>query len=67
MRTTASNSVSPAVTFTVRGVFPSLSSVTPVKENSSSPVRPRLSAVSPSGYCSGSTPMPIRLERWIRS
>ena len=69
MRTTASNSMlcpSPS-TLTVRGVVPSLSPVTPVNENVSSPVRPSDSAVSPSGYCSGSTPMPIRLERWIRS
>ena len=33
----------------------------------SSPVRPSDSAVSPSGNCSGSTPIPTRLERWIRS
>ena len=39
----------------------------PVIENVSSPVSPSDSAVSPSGYCSGITPMPIRLERWIRS
>ena len=36
-------------------------------ENVSSPVSPSDSAVSPSGNCSGSTPMPIRLERWMRS
>ena len=34
MRTTASNSVSPAVTFTVRGVLPSLSPVTTVYDAS---------------------------------
>ena len=56
-----------ALTLTVLGVLPSLSSVTPVIENVSSPVRPSDSAFSPSGNCSGSTPMPIRLERWIRS
>ena len=31
------------------------------------PVSPSDSAVSPCGYCSGITPMPIRLERWMRS
>ena len=36
-------------------------------ENSSSPVSPSDSAVSPSGYCSGRTPIPIRFDRWIRS
>ena len=59
--------MSPALTFTVRGVLPSLSSVTPVIENVSSPEMPRDSALSPSGYCSGSTPIPIRFDRWIRS
>ena len=54
-------------TFTVRGVVPSLSAVTPVIEKVSSPVSPSDSAFSPSGYCSGSTPMPIRFDRWIRS
>ena len=39
----------------------------PVIENVSSPVRPSDSAFSPSGNCSGMTPMPIRFERWIRS
>ncbi len=67
MRTTASNSTSPAVTLTVLGVVPSLSAVMPEIENVSSPVRPSDSAVSPSGNCSGMTPMPIRLERWMRS
>ena len=33
----------------------------------SSPVRPSESAVSPSWNCSGRTPIPTRLERWIRS
>ena len=46
---------------------PSLSASTPVMENVSSPVRPSDSAVWPSGYCSGITPMPIRFERWMRS
>ena len=52
MRTTASNStpaVAARVTLTVRGVVPSLSAVTPVIENVSSPVRPSDSAVSPLG------------------
>ena len=39
----------------------------PVIENSSSPVRPSDSADSPSGNWSGSTPIPTRLERWMRS
>ena len=39
----------------------------PVIENSSSPVSPSDSASSPSANCSGSTPMPTRLERWMRS
>ena len=30
-------------------------------------VRPSDSALCPSGNCSGSTPMPTRLERWMRS
>ena len=33
----------------------------------SSPLSPSDSTLSPSGNCSGSTPMPIRLERWMRS
>ena len=71
MRTTASNSIGPSApsawTLTVFGVVPSLSASTPVMVKVSSPVRPRLVADSPLGYCSGSTPMPMRLERWIRS
>ena len=39
----------------------------PAIENSSSPVRPSDSAESPSANWSGSTPMPTRLERWMRS
>ena len=35
--------------------------------NVSVPSSPRLSAVSPSGNVSGSTPIITRLERWIRS
>ena len=46
---------------------PSLSSVIPLIAKVSSPVRPSDSAVWPSGNCNGSTPMPIRLERWMRS
>ncbi len=68
MRTTASNSTPVSVvTFTVRGVVPSFSSVTPETEKASSPVRPRESAVWPSGNWSGRTPMPMRFERWMRS
>ena len=33
----------------------------------SSPVRPKESAETPSGNWSGRTPIPIKLERWIRS
>ena len=35
--------------------------------STSSPSRPSDCAVSPSGSCSGSTPIPIRFERWMRS
>ena len=52
---------------TVFGVVPSLSAVMPEIENVSVPSRPSESAVSPAGNCSGMTPMPIRLERWMRS
>ena len=45
----------------------SLTSASPETVNSSSPVRPSDSRVSPCGNCSGSTPIPIRLERWMRS
>jgi len=72
MRTTASNStLSPdslvAVTFTVRGVRPSLSSVMPAMSKVSVPSRPSDEADSPCGNCSGITPMPMRFERWMRS
>ena len=71
MRTVASNSSTrPSFsieTVTVRGVTPSLSAVMPEIEIVSSPVRPMSSAVLPAGNCSGSTPIPIRLDRWIRS
>ncbi len=71
MRTVASNSSSrPSLsifTVTVRGVMPSFSSVIPEIEIVSSPVSPMSSAVLPPGNCSGSTPMPIRFDRWIRS
>ena len=52
---------------TVLGMPPSLSASTPVNENVSVPVSPSDSAFWPAGYCSGSTPIPIRLERWMRS
>ena len=35
--------------------------------NVSLPIRPSDFAVSPSLNCSGRTPIPIKLERWIRS
>ena len=56
-----------AVTLTVRGVMPEFNSVMPETAKISSPVRPRESAETPSGNWSGRTPIPIRLERWIRS
>ena len=52
-----------AVTSTL---FASPSSRSPTSKVSS-PVRPSESIVSPSGNWSGTTPIPIRLERWIRS
>ena len=36
-------------------------------QNTSCPVSPREAACWPSANCSGSTPMPIRFERWMRS
>ncbi|KAG1531638.1 hypothetical protein G6F50_016589 [Rhizopus delemar] len=39
----------------------------PVMAITSEPSRPRLCAFSPLRNCSGSTPMPIRLVRWMRS
>ncbi len=44
-----------------------IASARPVIENVSSPVSPSEAALSPSRNCSGSTPMPIRFERWMRS
>ena len=71
MRSLASNSTtrspSVAVTATVFGLTPSFSDPIPVIEKTSWPVRPSDSAFCPSAYCSGSTPMPIRLDRWMRS
>ncbi|CNU29984.1 Uncharacterised protein [Mycobacterium tuberculosis] len=72
MRTTASNSIvapSPLVawTHTVLGVLPSLSTSIPVMSKTSVPSSPNDDADFPSGNCSGITPMPIRLDRWIRS
>ena len=42
-------------------------SAIPVSVNASRPVRPSDAALSPSRNWSGSTPIPTRLERWIRS
>ena len=68
IRTRAVNSLSPAFTWTSVGSSPSLSgSARPVIVNSSSPVRPSDSTDSPSGNMIGRTPMPTRLERWMRS
>ena len=72
MRTSASNSTdSPpslvATTLTVFGVVPSLSSSMPVMSKVSVPSRPSDFQDSPSGNCSGMTPMPMRFERWMRS
>jgi hypothetical protein len=39
----------------------------PVMVNVSAPVSPSDCVVSPGGNCSGSTPMPIRFDRWMRS
>ena len=55
------------MTCTVSGTGPSLIAVMPVMSKVSVPSRPSDSADSPAGNCSGSTPIPIRLERWIRS
>src|SRR3546814_8955837 len=54
------------VTFTLT-VWRGVRSATPVMVNWSSPVRPSVSRVWPSTNCNGSTPMPTRFERWIRS
>ncbi len=48
-------------------MVPSFRPVTPAMSKVSVPSRPSESAVSPAGNCSGSTPMPMRFERWIRS
>ena len=39
----------------------------PVMSKTSVPSSPSDVGDSPAGNCSGSTPMPIRLERWMRS
>ena len=39
----------------------------PVMSKTSSPVRPSDAADSPARNCRGRTPMPMRLERWMRS
>ena len=39
----------------------------PTVEKTSSPVRPRLFGSWPGRNSSGTTPMPIRFERWMRS
>ena len=68
MRTSASNSTPVSVrTLTVDGISPSFSAVTPVMVNVSVPDSSSDSAFVFGGNCSGSTPMPIRLERWMRS
>ena len=72
MRTTASNStlepsVLVAVTFTVFGVLPLLSSSMPVMSKVSVPSSLSDAADSPAGNCSGMTPIPIRFDRWMRS
>ena len=48
-------------------MVPSLISAMPSMLYVSLPVRPRDSALAPGLNWSGSTPMPIRLERWMRS
>ena len=54
---------------TSRGASPPLfiAAAKPSIEKISSPVSPSDCALSPSGNCSGSTPIPTRLERWMRS
>ena len=54
-------------TATVFGAAPSLSGARPVMVNSSCPLRPSEAALSPSANWRGRTPIPIRLERWMRS
>ena len=44
-----------------------IASARPSIEKTSSPVSPSDSALCPSGNCSGSTPIPTRFERWMRS
>ena len=39
----------------------------PDTSRDSSPLSPSDSALSPARNCSGSTPIPIRLDRWMRS
>ena len=46
---------------------PSIASASPSIEYSSSPLRPSERALWPSGNCNGSTPIPTRFERWMRS
>src|SRR5215472_12679111 len=67
MRTITVNSLSSAVTTSSFGIFPEFICSIPLTLNSSCPVRPRLAADSPGLNCSGSTPMPMRLDRWMRS
>ena len=67
MRTMARNSLSSARTVTSRGVSPEFIASMPMTSNTSWPVSPSDSALWPGWNCSGSTPMPIRLDRWIRS
>ena len=76
MRTRASNSIglpSPACgrarTVSSRGGAPPwlIACASPSMEITSSPVSPSEAALSSSANCNGSTPMPIRFERWIRS
>ncbi len=63
----AENSLGAAVTCTVFGVMPSFSCSRPAIETISVPSRPSEAQLSPAGNCSGTTPMPMRFERWMRS
>ena len=56
-----------AVTWTVDGVDPSFSAVMPETSKVSVPSSPSDAALWPCGYCRGTTPIPMRLERWMRS
>ena len=68
MRHVTSKAVVPAVTGSRAPIRSATSRpAMPVTPITSSPVSPREATLSPSGSCSGSTPIPTRFDRWIRS